>query len=287
MLALATYKSVLFTMEDEVGGYPIAAVFSEDSRYLYEIVHCSLCDSRYALMRYDLQTLESEMLAAYPSEPVPALYLLADGSFLSFMRPVEGEEHASLLQISPDGDGWQQQRLAFELPLTHFNPAQAGTTIHPPQLLYSRQSGYALAFSQGSGEQGGPGLLVRFRPDDGMAGMQEYWAIPSPDAEKAVAMTAEEALAAEAPSADVAIYNLCLSADGERALLLCYDEERQAHLRILDLADMSLSVISGLQGGDLMSRYSITAEQPIFGWYGDRVIMGRYATSTRAMLLEE
>lgn len=89
----------------------IDALYSPDGKYLYVLMYGSLGDNRSQVVRYDLSSHESVMLAGFSENMISnSLTLLENGSLLlvqdsDFTTPRQ-EQSTTLIRLTPKSDGW-------------------------------------------------------------------------------------------------------------------------------------------------------------------------------------
>lgn len=266
-------------------GVVITACFSGDSRYLYAIILGRLNGRRFSLVQYDLETLEAVTLYACDKESPhywPHLNQLRDGSFLLLTDQTKQHLPTGIRRILPQGG---------EAAVTHADFLQPSAYFYPRSLQYSRDSSYALILASSSvpsaDSQSGMQTVYHFtrlmclRPDEGELAKDEYWEIPSLDAEKVAVLTGNEA---QSPS-PVYLHSMCLSPDGERALIVCAAEKGQYTLRMLNLTDGSLTPVTGVDSDTLRSM--CMADTLYLDWSGDTILLGKQGMVPLAYQIKE
>lgn len=293
----------------------VAAAFSGDSRYLY-VLQCG--DYRgNQLTRIDMQSLTQELLCrmecASGSSAV-GLCEMPDGSLLLTQSDFyyDNRKADRLIRVAPGDNGWEPETFSLDaaakdsriVRLLGAREGRWGVTVMNSTALDMATNLAALAVSSMKVEPRSVmavDCLIRFEQREGLPGIGTAWWIPSLDAEKALnvpvsgiggELTAEEAAAipmrplgsaANVPES-VAIENAAMSPDGSRVLLLCRgkgaDGLQQYALRMLCLADMSLTPVEGMPEG-LLSYGTMYID-----WCGDTVFLGSTAETAQAFALE-
>ncbi len=168
----ATYNNRIFAREgEETGGALTAACFSRDGRYLYYSFLGAIGQGRYALLRCELATGNTELLwSGDDMVYYPRLSELKDGSFLILSDVKDSSRPMGVARLAPggllsglSGGAWRVSTAAFDLPMQLWRVTQ---------LDYSADSGWALCL--GSAASTGY-ALQRFRPDEGCAGIEQRW----------------------------------------------------------------------------------------------------------------
>jgi len=278
----ATYAN---RMKEDNFGAVITACFSEDSRYLYAIICGNLNGKRFSLVQVDLETLEAVTLYACDTDTPhywPHLSRLRDGSFLLLTDQTRQHLPTGVSRIVPEGASAAVTHADFTLPSAYF---------YPRSLQYSRDSGYALILGSSSvsaaDPQGGGMQQVNYftrllclRPDEGELAKDEYWEIPSLDADKVAVLTGNEA---QSPSS-VYLCAMHLSPDGNRALIVCVERGTYA-LRMLSLSDGRLTPVTGVDSDTLRSM--CMARMPYLDWRGSTILLGQQGIVPTACQIEE
>lgn len=248
----------------------LTCTFSEDSRYMYAVLTGGMKNRGFFLRQYDLTTLEATTLYAWQDMTYwPHLVQLADGSFLLLKDAVKRDEYTGLVHIINQG-GYAHTVTDFGQPVLSF---------YPRAMQYSPESGHALIFS--SANQSMTSIctkLVYLRPDDSLDIPEEYWVVPSLNADciEVVNNASLDSLT------NAVIRAMCLSPEGERALLLC-SVGNEFVLRILNLADGTLTPVTGVDSDTLMS--CCRGNNPYMVWLGDVVILGQTPANASAYRL--
>lgn len=263
----ATYGN---KMNKENSGAMISAYFSEDSRYLYALICGMLNGQRFSLMQYDMETLEATTLYSCNKEYMhywPHLSQLRDGSFLLLTDQMNKGDPAGINRIVPSGD------LAA---VTHEDFSQPSVYFYPRSLQYSKESGYALILGSSTYTASRDTMqtmhftrLMCLRPDEGELAKDEYWEIPSLKADRVAVLRGNEA---QSPST-VYLLTMCMSPDGQRALIICVQEGEYA-LRILNLADGSLDTVMGVDS-DTLRDICMGTRTPYLDWSGNTILLGK------------
>ncbi len=244
----ATYGTKMLKHDD--AGVVAAACFSEDDHYLYYTFYGNLGESKSSLLRYDMESGETEFL--YNGDTniyYPALAELRDGSFIiisdvrqddpmGVARLAQGFSSAfwaaaseRLLNLAGVNEGWHAAVKRYSLPAGQWRTRR---------LAYSAQSGYAVVI--GADSSGAGCALQVFRPDEDFEGFNRYWLLtPS---------LGFEAADDTRPFSGGDYLNLCcarLSPDGHYMLLQAGRGDEYS-LLLVRMADMAVVPVTGVDG---------------------------------------
>lgn len=265
----------------------VGAEFSSDSKYLYTLLYGDLEENLSTLVRYDLESMESELL--WGSRDVVgrhALCMTAEGTIMFIEDEYDWETPASLICLSDGDSGFTEERVTLNAVRYY---------CAPKKLLCSRKSGWTLMLAQSKQvyESKTPAAmpigseipaekfhmytdcLIRIQPGQEALDAQTGWWIPSMDASAAESFQIRDyGMEVEAELDGVAIDNMVLSPDGEYALLLANERTDYGFdygLLLLRLSDMTLTRVTGVDEGTAMVMF-------IFGsymsWAGDTISLG-------------
>lgn len=266
---LATYANAI---NKDNSGVMLTCTFSADSRYLYAVILGSLTDARFCLVQYDLATYEASVLHSWDEQTYwPHLAQLSDGSFLLLVDDSQLNDFAGLIHITRTENGYAHTVSEFTQRILFFRPQV---------MQYNAHSKHALLLSNANQGSNYYSNMLYLQPgQDTLIPNEYYWAISSLD-DSHVASLVKNQL--QSPS-EVMILAMCLSPDGERALLVCFENGSYA-LRMLTLADGSLTPVSGVNSDTLQSFYKPGG--PYIAWSGDIILIGASPADATAFKLE-
>ncbi len=268
---VATYGTKII---GEQAAAPVAACFSRDGRYAYYMLYGNVSSSRTALLRCDLETMQTEICCSVSdTDYYPGLWELQDGT-LAILKDVKPDyrktmEHNCIAKYTQTGSGWMrfEETLPLEAIYTYSN-----------RLQYSDASGYALLNTRVCYQS--EVAFQCFRPDRGNAGLENYWAF---DAESGsiVKLSTEDIrnLNTSAVSNDTAlsayetICNTALSPDGRYTVFRTMKNDPQdkaVHLRLVRLSDMAAIELTGFDVGDLSA---VPVERSVVTWNSNALII--------------
>ncbi len=164
MLLVDTFNS---KPSGDNAGAMITGCFSEDERYFYSLHYGNSFSSRTTLLRYDLETGETQALAGLEMNGYPALSMLRDGRMLSISDTNQRDKFQGLAVMSPDG-GLKTTPMPVPLRAWYAN-----------RTYYSAESGWLLVRGRTQGSASTMLTAIqRVQPDsDPARGLNAAWAL--------------------------------------------------------------------------------------------------------------
>ena len=287
-IILSAYGS---SMRDEDFGNTVSVSFTSDSAGLY----CAVSRlGYYELRRIDIESLEDRLIVKTPEGLIntifgaswcyPNLCRLRDGSFLFLSDTNDTRRPQSITRVSSsDGIDYRVQ--------PHDLPASIRYT-RTELLRYSAVSNKAFVVSEGSAMMTSssqapiilPGFLCRFDCDEGFSGIDELWAIDCEN-QCTVRFTGSEIETLFSEPQTMSTLNRCAvildaeqSPDGNCVLILAayYPEgslQGRKALLMLDLRDMSIQAVSGIDAETILSPGVASEYEPCMSWDGDTLFV--------------
>lgn len=272
MILTATYKSKLHENFAAV----TTATFSSDEKYLYYMLYGNPTGFAYktSLYRYNLETSETEFCySGSDFTYYPSLTETPQGQFLLLRDEINFSESAGLFVISQENDTWFSHEYTFDSPIFRYN-----------RLLSSPNSGYVLLPAYATSSSYVYQCTFQcIQSTSDFNGLNQYIVIASESNELQV-LDADEITNhlrswQDNGSSDNTylfhnILQINISPDGYYALLLTRDlRTRSSHLFLMDLDNLQIKEIKGLDPSTICVGSQASKYQPVIEWNSDILLI--------------
>ena len=284
MILSASYGN---RIEGREVGTVTTATFSSDGRYLYYMLYGNTAEHRTALYRYDLQEDTTELCySGSDTNYYPSLSETGNGAFVILRDVRHPTDMAGVTSISYENGIWHGTEVTFDLPLKYWNCNR---------LVQSADSGYAFLSGRIASLDGSYYAFQRVRPDDGFAGLNQYYVI-SKESDQIQAYSAGEIYTLFGNRTDGAnregasTFNLdmplqtiltsTLSPDGHYVLMNTIHHGSRdnpvtsRHLYLVRLDDLAIREVKGIDPSDIQVGTLGANYRPVIEWNTDTLIIG-------------
>ena len=289
MFLTATYGTKPVKHED--AGTVTAACFSADGRYLYYTFWGNLGDLACSLLRFDMESGETEFL--YNGDTniyYPRLWALRDGSLMilsdvrskndpmGVARLYKGSSSAFWNAVSSDLANRAGAAQFWHASVTRFNLNML--SCRPTYLDYSSESGCALCIVNMSGV-GGYALSV-FQPDEAFEGLNRRWLltsdtnelVPAPEGEEAVSglFVQDESGFPVLRDEYLPLHGARISPDGRFALVQAGRGE-DIRLYLISLDEVTVRPVQGVGPMPAYNSALANGYRPGMEWHGEEILI--------------
>lgn len=249
------------------GAAMTAATFSRDGRYLYYMLYTTAEEYRTALYRFELATGVVEWCCSgYDTTYYPSLAMLEDGGVMVLLEAMRSGDPQGLVTMHADGTATE----------VHFDVNR--DLWLPQRLLYSTASGWAVMAGRSTQTPSSAKYALQcVRPDDGMAGLNEYVVFDAQSGQAQTVTAAELRQAVETYNAIewpwANVFSAQLSPNGRYALVILPSERRprEAKMILMRLSDKAVVEVAGYEFGHAKALEILYP--PVIEWNGDTLIL--------------